>query len=155
MYDDLDELVRSAVGEVFGTMLNLPVRTDPSGAPAFNGDPTIAACVGFLGRMAGAIYLHTTEHFACRVTTALTGHAPGGSGDALVSDAVGEVTNMVAGCFKARLRSRGLECWLTIPIVVRGQEVAIEGTNQARRRVVALRCEDAPLVAEVIFQENH
>ena len=49
----------------------------------------------------------------------------------MVTDAIGELSNMVAGYVKSRLCDSGLPCTLTIPSVVRGQELSVEGSAQA------------------------
>jgi chemotaxis protein CheX len=49
----------------------------------------------------------------------------------MVTDAIGELSNMVVGYVKSRLCDGGWHCVLTIPSVVRGQQLTIEcsGTN--------------------------
>jgi len=71
----------------------------------------------------------------------------------MVTDAIGELSNMVAGYVKSRLCNGGLPCVLTIPSVVRGQQLSVEGSAQVMRRVIGFRNCAHHLLAEVMLKE--
>jgi chemotaxis protein CheX len=72
----------------------------------------------------------------------------------MVTDAIGELSNMVAGYVKSRLCNGGLPCTLTIPSVVRGQELSVEGSTQLVRRVIGFRNCKYHLLAEVLLKNS-
>ena len=63
---------------------------------------------------------------------------------------MGELSNMVVGYVKSRLCDSGLPCTLTIPSVVRGQQLSVEGSAQVTRRAIGFRNCKYHLLAEVI-----
>jgi len=72
----------------------------------------------------------------------------------MVNDAVGELSNMVAGYVKSRLCDAGSQCTLTIPSVVRGQQLSVELSSNVTRRVIGFRNGENQLVAEVMVKES-
>jgi chemotaxis protein CheX len=72
----------------------------------------------------------------------------------MVNDAIGELSNMVAGYVKSRLCDAGLPCVLTIPSVVRGQGLRVEGSSHIPRRAFGFRTGVHQLVAEVLVKES-
>jgi chemotaxis protein CheX len=76
------------------------------------------------------------------------------AGDDIVNDALGELTNMVAGHFKARLKNTGQECLLTIPSVVRGHDFKVASVAGAHRCSVAFQCEASEVRLEVIIKSK-
>jgi CheY-specific phosphatase CheX len=73
MIEDIEQLITSAVTEVFGTMLNFKVRLDQETVPPINGESHIAGSVGFIGRLTGVVFLYSTNSFARRVTSSMLG----------------------------------------------------------------------------------
>jgi len=68
MIADLEELVASAVTEIFSTMLGMNMRPAPLESGFANGETHIAGAVGFVGRLSGVVYVFTTVSFARRIT---------------------------------------------------------------------------------------
>jgi chemotaxis protein CheX len=153
MIDDLDHLVSSAVSSVFGTMLNLPVVEEAEGAPMVTGEPHLAGSVGFIGIVTGVVFVYSTVSFAHKVTRGMLGTEII-TGEEIVNDAFGEITNMIVGHIKSRLADRGMTCVLTIPSILRGTNFTIEPTSSTRRRISAFRCGGNQLVVEVLLKSN-
>jgi chemotaxis protein CheX len=76
------------------------------------------------------------------------------TGEEMVNDAFGELTNMIVGHIKSRLGDRGIQCVLTIPSILRGSHFTIESTSSTRRRVSTFRCAGSPVVVEVLLKPN-
>jgi chemotaxis protein CheX len=154
MIDDLDDLVRSAVSEIFDTMLNLGIRGETPGAEITNGEPHVAGSVGFSGVVSGVVYIYSSVTLAKLITAGLLGLEPAEvSGDEMVNDAVGELANMVVGQLKSRLCDRGISCVLTVPSIVRGTNFTIEAVSSTSRRVLMFRCDNnQQLVVEVLVR---
>ncbi len=153
MLDDLDHLVTCAVTSVFATMLDFPVVREPLGTLISAGEPHIAGSVGFTGTVTGVVFVYSSTRFANRMTQGLLGlkkHEP--SGDEMVNDAMGEITNMVVGSLKSRFADRGMTCDLTIPSILRGGHFTIEPTSTSRRRICTFQCDGSQVVVEVLLK---
>lgn len=154
MIDDIDHLVSSAVASVFGTMLNLPVDEESESAPVVENEPQIAGSVGFIGVVTGVVFIYSTVNFARNVTRRMIGFDTPITGEEMVNDAFGEITNMIVGHIKSRLGDRGMQCVLTIPSILRGSHFTIEPTSSTRRRISTFRCAGDHVVVEVLLKPN-
>ena len=121
-----------AVADVFKTMLNRRVMLLPDNAPPapvrYPPVRQIVGTVGIAGEANGVVYLRFSEPFARRCAgdmLRLTEREIAEMGDETVSDAVAELTNMVAGSFKNWLCDSGLSCKLSIPATVCGTDFTI------------------------------
>ena len=153
MIDDLDELLKAAVCEVFATMLALPVQKDDHYQPLDSSQSTIAGAVGFIGEPTGVIYIYAPMALAKVMTTKLTGTEWGEvEEDEMINDSMGELSNMIVGHLKSRLSDRGNSCVLTIPSIVRGTNFCIEPVSTTVRKVFSFHCGDYQLVAEVMLK---
>ncbi len=153
--EQIDRLTRDAVKEVFQSMLSMEMNPQPpSPLPA---DPAgqIIGSVAFIGEATGIIYLYSGMSFATVITSRLLGISEPevDTGD-MVTDAIGELSNMVVGYVKSRLCDSGWPCTLTIPSVVRGQQLSVEGSAQVTRRVIGFRNCQYLLLAEVLLKES-
>lgn len=153
MIDDLEELVKAAVLEVFGTMIGLQIQPEPASTPGVSEGATIAGAVGFIGRLTGVVYIYASVPFAGRITERLLCSRAGeNAGEEMVNDAMGELANMVVGHLKSRLSDRGNSCVMTIPSVVRGTNFQIEPVSTAIRRMLSFRSLEHQLVVEIMLQ---
>lgn len=153
MFDDLEDLLKAAVVEVFGTMIGLQVQADPPGTPLASGEPSIAGAVGFIGQVSGVVYIYAPVSFAVRLTGKMLDlEARQIDGDEMVNDAMGELANMIVGHFKSRLSDRGHSCVMTIPSIVRGTQFQIEPVSNTIRRVLSFRCLEYQLVVEIMLK---
>jgi len=153
MIADLDQLIGNCVTDVFGTMLSMVVEPQIAGPMKSNGDAQIASAVGFSGRMTGVVYLYTSAKFGRKIAATMLGLTESEvGGDDIVNDVMGEIANMVVGNFKSGLCDRGYNCALTIPSIVRGSNFTIEPISNTERRVYQFRCQDRPLVVELLLK---
>jgi chemotaxis protein CheX len=135
-------------------MLNLPVHEESAPAPIGNAEPQVAGSVGLIGAVTGVIFVYSTVSFARRITRRMLGHESAVTGEEMVNDAFGEMTNMIVGHIKSRLADRGAECVLTIPSIVRGSHFTVEPTSATRRRISTFRCDGNSLVVEVLLKSS-
>jgi len=162
-----DHIVR-AVTDVFGTMLGHEVGDgEPCGnARVASGernttlDPApvmVVGTVGFLGDVNGLLYLYFDATFATACTGVLLGMTQAEvakSGAEVVNDAVGELTNMIAGSFKNNLCNAGHTCKLTIPSILRGRNFVVEPTSSARRYAYRFDCLGHKIVTDIIMNQD-
>lgn len=152
--DEIQALAQDTVREVFQTMLSmsmtphppLPLPPDPQGQ--------IVSSVGFIGQVTGAIYLYTRISFAKVMTSRMLGIEEDevDTGE-MINDALGELTNMVVGGVKSHLCDRGLSCTLTIPSIVRGQQLSVEKSSQVATRLIGFAYGNHHLLAEIFVKE--
>ncbi len=156
MFQDIDDLVHLAVTEVFGTMLNMTLsRGAMADGDHRNGKPHVAGSVGFIGKLAGVVYIHVPEPFARQITAQLLGLTEAEiQGHEMVNDAMGEMANMVVGHLKSRFSDRGSPCVLTIPSVVRGCNFCIEAVSSTEGRLYAYDCDQRRIIVELLFKTN-
>jgi chemotaxis protein CheX len=113
-------LLELATREVFemmlGTQLNPGSQSEPPRVP------NITALVGLAGRINGVVSVRCEAPSACRMTAKMLGipASEAADFDSSAFDAVGEICNMVAGNFKAKIPGPGSKCNLSIPTVVTG-----------------------------------
>lgn len=133
IYDQLgtteDVLVKQFYGDVrdvFTTMvgvedlLHLPLLVDPK----THFSECITAMVGLAGIFNGLVSLHVPQKLALSFTSSMIGMEVTELNDD-VSDALGEIANMIAGSFKHHLSKDGHEVRLSTPSVVSGKEYVI------------------------------
>lgn len=155
------ENITRAVSNVFKTMLGRPASLHRSGGSAGTEPlprvvtPQVVGTVGFVGEASGLIYLYLDENFAKQCT----GHVLGMSeyemrsaGEDVVNDAIGEMTNMVAGSFKSALCDAGYPCKLAIPSILRGHNFCIERLSSALRHVYHFECGEHSVIADLIVK---
>jgi chemotaxis protein CheX len=152
--EQIEKLTQTAVTRVFHSMVSmeltpeLPVPLPPSTAGQ------IIASVGFIGEATGVIYLYADVSFAVVIASRMLGIPEAEvDGEDMVNDAIGELSNMVVGYVKSHLQDGGLPCTLTIPSIVRGQHLSVEGSAQVSKRVIGFREGTRQLLAEILLKE--
>jgi CheY-specific phosphatase CheX len=125
--DQMQQFVFRHLGSVFETMLSMqpkPVAADKT--TKFGGN-RITGSVSMVGaQVTGQVYLHLETFFTYRAASAMLGISMQDlASDADVNDALGELTNMVAGGLKSWLCDAGALCTLTTPAIIRGNSYQI------------------------------
>lgn len=125
--NDLDAELEQTVVMIWEAMFVRPLlRTTDQAAGDFDG---LTGIVSLEGEFQGAVLVHCATALASRLTADLFG----GEGEldvADVQDAVGELTNMIAGNIKSILPS---PCNLGLPVVAIGRDYQLQvmGTETA------------------------
>jgi chemotaxis protein CheX len=162
------ESIVRAMSDVFKTMLGrfVQLRTPdakgradlgPTPSPAAPPPPKVIGTVGFLGDANGVIYLYFEELFAQQCTANMLGlHETeiAKVGSDQVNDAIGELTNMVVGCFKNGLCDAGYPCKLTIPSILRGINFCIGPISSVQRHVYSFDCRGHRVVADILMKSD-
>jgi chemotaxis protein CheX len=114
-----NENLDRAADEVFSTMMG--VRCEPAEPVPEQDRETLSAVIGLAGALSGSLVLRAGRRAAERMAERLMGAAPEPAPQpALVRDAVGEVSNMVAGAWKGLDPRLASGCLLSTPTVVAG-----------------------------------
>lgn len=108
--------------------------------------------VGFVGDINGIVYLCIPDDFAqamaCKVLGITAAEIEMGEG-ADVKDVIGEFTNMTVGGFKNALCNIGFPCKLTLPTIVRGDNLAVTGMKSATRHIFHFDCSTHRLIVDI------
>jgi chemotaxis protein CheX len=152
---NIEQLTQQSVQEVFQRMLSLEITVAPVEPPSNDGGGQIIGSVGFMGDEAtGIIYLYASAAFAKVITSRMLGIEEAEvDTHEMVNDAMGELSNMVVGYVKSRLCDSGMPCVLTIPSVVRRQQLSVEGSSQLNRRMIGFTSAGHQLMVEVLMKE--
>jgi chemotaxis protein CheX len=157
------ENITRAVGNVFKTMLSRPVSVrelEPGeGSESLRtvDSPQVVGTVGFVGEASGLIYLYFAEGFANQCTGQVLGLSDfelTTAGVEVVNDAIGELTNMVAGSFKSALCDAGYPCKLAIPSILRGRNFCIEPMSSAQRHIYHFECGGHSVITDIIVKAS-
>lgn len=153
--DELRDMLVESVEKFFETMVEQPASFEEMMVPPVfdelegppppifvTENPLVVGVVGFIGSLCGVIHLHFEEPVAMGLTgrfLGMTEEEVNAEGFEVVTDALGEVSNMVVGTFKNTLNDRGFPCRMTVPSIVRGTGFSIETPKGALRRVFRFR----------------
>ncbi len=161
------ECIEHAVQKVFQTMLQktaLPVHgespvptPEPWARPADLDGTLAVGSVGFAGDICGLVFIYLSERLAHNVAGGMLGMNDAEVADAgreVISDSVGELTNMTVGVFKNRLHDMGYPCKLTIPTVVWGNGISIQPTRGTVRRTYVFKVDNLSVIADLIFKDE-
>jgi chemotaxis protein CheX len=156
----IKDYIFRAVDDVFQTMLRCPVtlrgaiESWPPNLDSAGAEPHVVGVVGFLGEMNGVIYLSFASRFATRCTGKMLGMSPPeveAAGAEVVSDAIGELTNMIVGGFKNRLSDAGLPCKLTVPSVLRGTDIRVKPAGHAKQYFYLFEAAGQTIVVDIML----
>lgn len=159
--DDLiHKSIVHAVQNVCSTMLKQNAGfVDKSNTPCndyFKSSSHVFGCVGFVGKIDGMVYLCITDDFAVSAASSILGMSPEevrAEGDAVIKDVIGEVTNMTVGSFKNCLCDQGYTCKLTLPTIVRGQNLSVAAMKSCSRYVFQFETSGHRLVADIQIKQ--
>ena len=144
----------SGVKEVFSMMIMVEVsegQTITSDKKDLTADLT--SIIGFAGGLSGMVAIHCTGAFAKKMTTSFLGMDVDGLDDD-VKDAVGEVTNMIAGNLKTSFQKMGKDINIAIPNTVVGKELKLCGFAGAMGHLVPFESELGEFWVELKYKEN-
>jgi chemotaxis protein CheX len=150
---DVRKFTTQAVMRVFDTMLNYPVEPLPT-APPMPGR-RVSSFVAWVGEtVVGEIYLHMTVPFAMQATAAMQRLEIGQlCTNEEVTDAAGELINMIGGSLKSRLCNAGYTCRMSSPSVLRAADMEVESTAGSGLQL-GFNCRSHCVVAEVYIKFN-
>lgn len=120
-HESWSPLFELAVREVFKLMLGSELAAPAGDADLF---PAITSMVGIAGQLNGVVSVRCDEKAAALMASKMLGVEVSEVG-ADMSDAIGEVCNMIAGNFKNKIPGLGEGCLLSPPTVVTGNDYSL------------------------------
>lgn len=124
-----------AVQEVFELMLGtaLDVPTEPRA----DDNLEITSMVGLAGQLCGVLTVRCSAKSAAQIASRMLGVDADNSGPE-IWDALGEISNMVAGNFKNKIAGLGDGCMLSVPTVICGGDYNLRSLVNEEIRIVLL-----------------
>lgn len=111
----------------------------------------ISGVIGLSGKAIGTVVLSVGEPVALKVTAALLGEEPPEmNGD--VVDAIGELTNMIAGSAKAQLEHLAMS--VSLPSVIMGKNHRVAFPGDIQPVVIPFESDWGPICVEVGLREQ-
>jgi chemotaxis protein CheX len=112
------------VPEVIQTMVGVMATpgTGNSNAPQPSSLVGVTGSIGLSGKVNGMVYTAFSYELAKCVAEKILG---GSASEQDVSDVVAELTNMITGNLKSQLCDTGFNCSLSIPSVVKGDDIKV------------------------------
>ena len=141
-------LLDQTVDDVFSTMLSAKIsRTETSLTPS-NSPVTLTAVIGLAGALSGAFTLVVNADTAKQIASMMLGiEAEELDGD--VYDAVGEITNILAGSWKSHTPALQARCLLSVPTVVAGTSYDVHRKATSFSIARSYTFDDAPLTINI------
>lgn len=134
---------------VFETMFQMPLEC---GTPAIKTEAAasydVSAIIGFTGEVDGAVVLSFPEAIARRIVTLFTGSEVASKED--LSDAVGELVNMIAGGAKAQFTNKKVS--ISCPSVVIGTGHIVHGKKDTITVVIPASCDCGEFAIEIAMK---
>lgn len=159
----IERAIEKGVGEVLATMAgekvevlgrtpNPPLHSRPEGITG----PHVVASVGFIGDAQGIINTHFDDEIAAELSAKILGmSAAEVVENGLLSDTMGELSNMIVGVFKNTFGEVGYVCKLTLPSIIRGSDFHIDhAVKDGRRFIFNFKCRGRAIVTDIIMEED-
>lgn len=130
-----EELIKLLIGdirEVFSTMVEMEdlLHVPSLIEPMTHFEDCVTAMIGLAGTYSGMVTVHTPNLLALQITSNMLGMDVEEMNED-VSDALGEIGNMIAGSFKQHLTRGGADTRISTPSVVSGSDYDVSaGTAQ-------------------------
>ena len=128
-------VLSDAAKEVFlmmvGEGLSVPGEANP---PVLS---EVAGMVGLAGELCGVLTIRCSKASAGRIACQMLGVAEAEAATQAI-DAIGEICNMVAGNFKAKIAGLEDKCMLSVPTVISGDSYELHSLASGARIELAL-----------------
>ena len=134
-------ILELAVEEVLEIMMGCRVKPAPKSE--YKTSQEFTAMIGLAGSLCGVLTVSCDAQTARQLAKCMLGDIV--SSEDQVSDALGEICNMVAGNFKNKLTGMDGRCMLSIPTVISGGEYQFRSLADGDPLDVCVLFEDAPV----------
>jgi chemotaxis protein CheX len=148
----LVDVLVGATTDVFETMIFRQLQAkETTWGHAARPKSQMVGTVGFAGSSTGLVAFHLSTAAAREITSAMLGIEIDEEG---LPDAVGEVTNMIAGAFRTRM-AQFQDAWaISVPTVTVGSDFYIKPISTGDRVIVGFAMDTHELFVELIITPN-
>ena len=151
--DTLVDTLTKSTEEVFETMVFrtltslLPIEGD-----ALRPQSNVVGTVGFAGGSSGLVAFYSTLDAARDIAGSMLGMEPADvKGE--MADAIGEITNMIAGSFRTKMAQSGHSWAISVPTVTMGSDFYIKPLVTGRRVLIPFKMDAHEVFVELIMTE--
>ena len=145
------ETLRACTHDVFGTMVGTTLAEGtPLHGDALRPHSNVVGQIGFGGSRSGLVVFYATFDGAKTITRALLGVDDGDPSKPEIADAIGEITNMIAGSFRTRMASEGDAWAISIPTVTMGSDFYMTPLTDGRRTMLPFRMDGHEIFVELV-----
>ena len=145
---DFEPELTEITERVWASLVEAPLLPRQPGQPGpVPGTRTFTGCVQITGAWEGAVTVHCSEALARRLTAAMFMVDPGDTTSEEVSDALGELANMVGGNVKALLPE---PCRISLPAVADGMDYRLSVPGARPLTAVTWTCLGDPLMVRLL-----
>ena len=145
----LVDVLVGATTDVFETMIFRQLQQrETTWGHAVRPKSQIVGTVGFAGSSTGLVAFHLSVAAAREITSAMLGIEIDEEG---LPDAVGEVTNMIAGAFRTRMAAFQAPWAISVPTVTVGSDFYIKPISTGERVMVGFAMDAHELFVELII----
>lgn len=149
----IDQLAK-ATEEVFETMVFKKLtKGSPIEGDALRPRSNVVGLVGFGGSLSGLVAFYTTIDAAQEIAGSMLG-MPAADVNGEMPDAIGEVTNMIAGGFRLKLAEKGETLAISIPSVTVGSDFYTKYASDVQRILCPFRMDENEICVELILTRN-
>jgi chemotaxis protein CheX len=135
----LEEVMLNAAREVFESMVFMPLERSTDSAPD-SGDMAFLATITFTGDLEGGFSISCPHSSTQAVAASMLCLTPGEPlGEAEMTDALGEIANMIMGGIKTRIQQEVARIEISVPCVICGRQLRNrlgEGTSRIAMPVI-------------------
>jgi len=129
LYENITEDIIASTQEIFSTMIPMELKFEDSYYQKENMISTdVMSLISFTGEHSGIVAIFCSTEIALKITSSMLG-VETTEFDQDTKDAIGEVTNMIAGSLKNKVIDKFGEMHLSVPIVVAGAGLTISSTS--------------------------
>ena len=121
-------ILECAAIEVFEMMARARLEPVPTLAEEPKGART--AMVGLAGALCGMMSIRCSSASAGQLASLMLG-GDAAENPSMIADALGELCNMVAGNFKAKISNLADHCMLSVPTVISGEDYSLQTSSPA------------------------
>jgi chemotaxis protein CheX len=146
--------ITASTEEIFNTMIFMAISP---GNPLAEEKQVlgchISAMIGLTGDFSAMLGIHCPEPVGLAIAGAMLGIELDEI-DADVKDALGEITNMVAGGLKERFREEDMSLELAIPTAIAGKSYTISSPTRSNRIVIPFAVDQGQFFVEIKYNLN-
>ncbi len=145
------EKIVSATEDIFNTMIFMDIAADE---PFTDGKMVlechVSAMLGLSGDFSGLLSIHCPGPVGLAISGAMLGMELEEI-DADVKDALGEITNMVAGGMKEAFAAEDIALELAIPTAISGKSYTISSPSKSNRVIIPFSLEQGQFFVEMKY----
>ena len=151
---DFKSIIIDSTKEVFETMVFMDMEVDESAEIQEPVHGKITGMIGIAGDYAGVLTFLCSKDTAIDITANMLGMEPEEVDPvADMRDAIGEITNMVAGNVKMKVSESGDAFDLSIPTVIAGDNFSVGILTDAPCYIVPFKVSEQSVHVEMIIQK--